>query len=362
MKREIGSYFWLTKDELQASTTSSITPAIFGCQGSDYVWLSTCRSAISFVLKNIEERNPTTKRVCIPTFTCHTVIEPFLKTGYKIIPLPVEKSLTISPSAIEEIIEATNPGIVLLHPYFGFDTLKGLHETVNQLREKGIIVIEDVTQCLYSSFPRFHADYFVGSIRKWCGVPDGSFAVCTDGQFSSKPTIHDNILEQQKIEASLLKYQYIEQGTGDKDLFLRKYREAEHSIVNQSLIYNISPFSLSIQANINKERLVNIRRRNYSHLLNHLHWTCNLLPIFQSILDDEVPLYFPVYFHKRSELQMNLSQNNIYAPIVWPKSKDMTSSYADYIYDNIICIPIDQRYDLKDMEVIYKTINSYNSR
>ena len=22
------------------------------------------------------------------------------------------------------------------------------------------------------------SDYFVGSIRKWCGVPDGGFAVC----------------------------------------------------------------------------------------------------------------------------------------------------------------------------------------
>ena len=47
MLSEIGSNFWITPDEIQGDI-KTISPSIFNCAGSDYVWLSTGRSAISY--------------------------------------------------------------------------------------------------------------------------------------------------------------------------------------------------------------------------------------------------------------------------------------------------------------------------
>ena len=58
------------------------TPNIFNCKGEDYVWLSTCRSAIKLVIETIEKRNnQINKVVCLPAFTCNTVFEPFIHAG-----------------------------------------------------------------------------------------------------------------------------------------------------------------------------------------------------------------------------------------------------------------------------------------
>ena len=64
------------------------------------------------------------------------------------------------------------------------------------------------------------ADYFVGSIRKWCGVPDGGFAVCKDGAFTDKPMRSDIALERAKRVASEMKYRYLFLYAGDKELVI----------------------------------------------------------------------------------------------------------------------------------------------
>lgn len=62
MQSEIGSNFWLSPDDVIGSNVIP-SPDIFNCAGSDYVWLSTCRSAIELVIRTIEQRNPNVKKV-----------------------------------------------------------------------------------------------------------------------------------------------------------------------------------------------------------------------------------------------------------------------------------------------------------
>ena len=79
MLKEIGSNFWISPEDMKYETTF-IEPSALGLWGNDYAWLSTGRGAIRFVLKTIEESNPFINKVAlIPSFTCHTVIEPFLE-------------------------------------------------------------------------------------------------------------------------------------------------------------------------------------------------------------------------------------------------------------------------------------------
>ena len=354
MQSEIGSNFWLSPDDVIGSNVIP-SPDVFNCAGSDYVWLSTCRSAIELVIRTIEQRNPNVKKVvCLPAFTCHTVLEPFVKAGYKIITLPLDEDLTSSTREILKIIEKTTVGIVLFHRYFGFDTLPGIDEVLPVLQKKNVIVIEDCTQSLYSSFNRMAADYFVGSIRKWCGVPDGGFAVCKDGAFTDKPMRSDIALERAKRVASEMKYRYLFLYAGDKDTYLTRYRDAENLLDNQSQIYAIGELSKIVQRNLDICQMKIKRRRNYQTLLQVLKDIDGITPLFGRMENGDVPLYFPILCDDREKIQKLLVKNAVYAPIIWPKNEifSRVSEKVEYVYEHLLCIPIDQRYDTDDMERI----------
>ena len=204
MLSEIGSNFWISPDEGKGEKPLE-APFQFGYHGNDYVWMSTGRSATRMVLKTIEVRNPKVKKVVLlPSFTCHTVFEPFMDFGYEIHTLPMEMNLSIKADDIVRCQEQYNAGVVLVHRYYGFDTLPNFEHVVKKLQANGVIVIEDCTQCLYSDFAISDADYIVASIRKWCGVPDGGFAICKEGFFTHKPTMGDTkMVEEKRIKVSV---------------------------------------------------------------------------------------------------------------------------------------------------------------
>ena len=256
MLSEIGSNFWIDPNEVLKDIPIG-TPEQFGCKGYDYVWLSTGRSAISYTIQFIEECTPQLKKKAVlPSFTCHTVIEPFLKAGFDVCYYKVENDLSASTDDILKTAIEHDASIVLFHRYFGFDTLAGQVDIMcDLLRQLGKYTIEDCTQCLYSVFPKSNADFFVGSIRKWHGTPDGGFVVSRDVVLESKPIQTDLRLERAKVEASYAKYNYLFKHKGDKAAFLRMYRLAEDILSNQKILYAISKTSCELQSNLDVDCL-----------------------------------------------------------------------------------------------------------
>ena len=104
MLREIGSNFWLNPNETLMDAPLD-TPLQFNCKGEDYVWLSTGRSAIKYVIQTIEKRCPTVKKIAVlPSFTCDTVFEPFLEAGYQVFYYPVKIDLTTTSKMIRQVV------------------------------------------------------------------------------------------------------------------------------------------------------------------------------------------------------------------------------------------------------------------
>lgn len=360
MLSEIGSNFWL--DPNQHFKESPLgTPAQFHCKGCDFAWLSTGRSAIKYVIKTIEQRKPNIKKVAVlPSFTCDTVFEPFLKMGYEVYYYPIEKDLTTTSDAILETVFKRDSSIVLFHRYFGFNTLDSqVDRMCDILRELGKFTIEDCTQCLYSDIPRAKSDFTVGSIRKWTGTPDGGFAVCRSGAFINKPEKFDCELEDAKVRASYAKYNYLFEQKGDKSEMLALYRKAEDILDQQNDIYAISPMSTTVQSNLNVDDMVNKRRNNYNILRKSLNGPIN--PLFSLDGNQVAPLYFPILVEDRFLLQKHLVSNAIYAPVVWPKDnkQPVQCEGAENAYEHLLCIPIDQRYDSEDLNRVVEVINDF---
>lgn len=358
MLSEIGSNFWIAPEDLTGECSLQ-PPYSFGYVGSDYAWLSTGRSATRFVLKTIEERNPNLKKVALlPPFTCHTVIEPFIEYGYEVHTLSVSLGLETTADEIICCQEQTKASVLIVHRYYGFDTLPNLNHAVEMLKAKGVVIIEDCTQCMYSSFKPSDADYFVGSIRKWCGVPDGGFAICKEGCFADKPIAEDKAMVETKRIASELKYRFLFKHEGNKPTFKAKYREGEGLLDEQRVFYSIGEVSATIQANLNIVTLRQQRQLNYQTLLNGLRNVPSFKILFNELPEEVAPLYFPILVEDRESFQGLLADNDIYAPVVWPKSECCPTicKEAEEVYEKILCIPIDQRYGTDDMDRIVKVI------
>lgn len=358
MQREIGSDFWIEPKQLELESRD-IFLGDYNINGKDCVLLSSGRQAECMVLETIEERVSNIRKVAlIPPYTCLSVIEPFIKKGYQIHTYDIDEKLDTTNEMLSERIEKYKPQVVLFHRYFGFDTFASCSNVIRSARKNGIVFVEDKTHSLYSRQEEIPVDYIIGSFRKWHGIPDGGFAVCTDGVFNNKPKENDCRIEQLKLDASQLKYKYMVCYEGEKSLFREKYQLAEEYLENQIEYHEMSPSSKKLQANLDVNGLKKKRRENYNFLYEQIRNIEEIKILMPKCNQDDTPLYFAMLVENRTELQEKLRQKDIYAPIIWPQEflQVCICKEAQKIYKNVLCLPVDQRYGLDDMQRICECI------
>lgn len=352
MQKEIGS-IWDLNPDVHIADSLKIELGHYGIMGTDSVLLSTGRSSLNFVLDAIEERGEAlNKRAFIPAFTCDTVINPFLRHGYELFTYPIDNMLIADINVFRNMVLKSGATVCLVHRYFGFDTLPDFKSVVAELSGKGIIFIEDCTQSLYGDFEDLSADYIIGSLRKWAALPDGGYAVCRYGKFSNKPQNYNLDLKKAKLDAYHLKYLYLYKNKGDVQGYQQMARYAEAILDSAKNYYMISPESEYIQSHLDLNELKRKRRSNYEYLYEKLCDFKDIQVLTPKLCDADVPFYLAVVTNNREKLQQYLVKNYIFASVIWSKSNLLSEIYHEvqYIYDNILCFPIDQRYDIDDME------------
>ncbi len=356
MHKELGSNFWISEDYFSDKTydEQSILRALgFGSFNS--FLFSTCRQAIKFCLRDFVSDQ---KKALIPEFTCQSVITSFLQEGFELDFYSTDKNLHVSSSQLNKLLNKCNADVLLIHPYFGFDTLIVDEEFATRAK-----VIFDQTQCQYSNFFYNFADYTVSSLRKWACVLDGAVAA-KNGSFNQEFSFPvDKELENRMLEASHLKSLYMELDLGDKQSFLKLFSEGSELIRSRNYLYRMSDKSKIVQEYLDIDLLIKRRRANFTSLLD-FDWSQIGQPIFSILESNVTPLYFPIYLHvERSKFQRYLADHNIYAPIIWPKptyfDNGKLSATTQWIYRQIISIPIDQRYDSTDMDRVKQVISCY---
>ena len=361
MRKEVGSTFWLLPDELDRLPKRSLkSPEVLNI-GEGY--LSTCRSAIGMVLDTIRAER---KVALIPAFTCESVLIPFIKRGYEAVPYPVEKDLGVNWNSFKTLMDKICPSVILIHAYFGFDTIKNLRLHVHEIRERGIVVIEDMTQSMFSSVTPLVSDFHVGSIRKWMPLPDGAFVTLSLGNSVAE---EDEELVNAKVKAMTEKGKWIMYGEGDKETFRKDFSEAERILDSRENPFRMSSISKEIYATTDISRMREIRRMNYRYLEREIWNDEQLSEQFESMLsplgENECPFHFPVLVkNNRQKLQQYLAANDIYATVIWRIPEEFERKINDdarYIYNHILCFHIDQRYDLDDMERIVSVLKHYSA-
>jgi len=350
---EIGSEFWLDAipDETQNKTPNWLNKL------GDTILTSSGRGAISLLLQQVAPKN---QSVLLPEYICESVILPFIENGYTCNFYKVNKDL--SPD-IESIRMYRNVGIFLHMGYFGFFTNSNLIDVLQNFKKKSTIIIEDITHTLFSGFNRFEEnDFYVGSIRKWFGVPSGGFLASSKRQLE-RPVFSNVVFPNLRTTALLAKGKYVENADDNlKDLFLNQFAEAENLLDMDVTPYHIENISSEIINLLNIDELVKKRRNNFMILSEGLKSVSYMKAPFNELRNSECPMFYPILINnRRDEIRKKLTEEKIYCPIHWPvpnRIRDNNLGSTLDIYNMILSIPCDQRYGTNEMEKIISVLKS----
>lgn len=322
------------------------------------------RNATYALVKSLKIEN---KVVLLPSYTCGTVIEPFIRDNWQIIYYTINKNLEVNEQDIITKIKLYHPSMILVHSFFGINTLKNIRSRLEEIKD--VLIVEDITQSILSDFKKIKADYYITSLRKFFAITDGGMLIIPykKNNIEIKYENIPNKIVKHALKGFDLKRSYIENITNiEKEKFQEEYLEVKKLISSTYNIEKISKEGLKMFNNLDISKIKGIRKQNFNYLLeNFKSKDDNVELIFKTLRIDETPLYFPIYIKNgnREKMQKHLASKNIFCPIIWPKSEYIkeTSEETEYIYNNILCIPCDQRYNLQDMQKIIDEINSFKS-
>ena len=312
MRIEIGSEFWDVP-------VTSINNNLFN---EDTAWFLSGRSALRAIIQDIKkERNAST--VAIPSWCCDSMISPFLIEKLKVFFYPM-----FAPDDVKREI-TSKCDIVLVTDYFGYQSDTEFSDG---------IVIRDLTHSVFNNNHR-DASYYFGSLRKWCGIYTGGFAVGIDGVENTS----DEYIALRK-EAMQKKKEYISGKSSNKE-YIDIFNKAEE-LLDSCLIAGAADRDIDIANHVDVELIVNRRRGNAAILLDAFAD----IAVFKEMKQYDCPLFVPIRVDNRDKLRRYLIEHEIYCPVHWPLTDLHAINESDMIiYQEELSLVCDQRYSEEDM-------------
>lgn len=180
------------------------------------------------------------------------------------------------------------------------------------------------------------------SCRKYFGVADGAY-LYTDG----------TIQKEYPTDVSYNRMQFL-LGRFERsaDEFYEQYVDNNKLFMNEP-IKSMSKLTLNILKGIDYELIKEKRNRNYQYMHKRLG-NINELELKKCV----GPYAYPLLIKNGHILRQQLQKNKIYIPILWREVLEYVhKNKLEYRFTiDILPLPVDQRYDEKDMEYICNMI------
>lgn len=281
------------------------------------------------------------EKVYLPAYCCSSLSDTLRSLGVKFSFYNV--GLDLNP--LSDIQPKENESFLYVN-YFG---VKG--DVVAELEGVyGERLIVDNSQSFFSPPPELGAAIY--SARKFFGVPDGAYL------YSDRFEPSRVKLEKAEYSAEHL-IQRVEYGPEEA---YPRYRESEKKL-RESGLREMSGFSRRLLAACNYREVAQKRLANFSTLHSGLK-ALNLLQnvSFDGILDGSsaiVPMVYPLLVKEGEAIRNQLIKNRVYVAKYWQDVVDneMSSGIEKELVQNLIPLPIDQRYSTEHMLFIIDVIN-----
>lgn len=292
--------------------------------------LNSGKNCLEYILKGRKY-----KKVYIPYYTCDVVLKPFVKLGITYQFYHINLQFEIA----ERII--LHEGEALLYTnYYGLKQ-KYIYQLTTTYGNRLII---DNTQAFYAQ-PIEGIDTFY-TCRKFFGVSDGAYLYTDIEPINGlqKSTSFNRIMH-------LIKRIDISPEAGFDD-----FHQADASLAEENIM-QMSCFTKRMMQSIDYNKVAKQRRENFIQLDKAL---ANSNELHLYLEEDSVPMVYP-YLTERKRLRGYLILNKIFVATYWPNVLEwcIPNDWEFKLVNNIICIPIDQRYGEDDMKKIINVINTY---
>lgn len=300
-------------------------------QGSHYhpdaIKLNTARNSFEYILRS---RN--CQKVYIPLYACEVLLEPLVKLG-----IPYQFYSINKQFEPEEKIELQSEELFLYTNYFGLK--QNCVEELASIYKDQLIV--DNAQAFYA--PPLSGINTFYSPRKFFGIPDGGYLFSAGGEASK----FQRDFSLNRI-SHLLKRIELSAEEGFED-----FKRNDKSLANQPILV-MSRVTDMLLRSIDYETAKHKRIQNYK-LLESALGSRNKLKL--KLTDNSVPMVYP-YWTEEKGMRNRLISQRIYVATYWPNvfhwSKEGMLEYC--LAENLIPLPIDQRYSTAEMEKIARAI------
>jgi len=303
-------------------------------RGQEYhqnaIRLNTGRNAFEYILRARQY-----KKVYLPLYTCDVMMEPIqnleIQFEFYLIDSSFLPIFNFEKVKSDECFVYTN--------YFGL-----CDKQVSDVATKCKNIIIDNSQSFYS-LPLDGVDTFY-SPRKFFGLPDGAYLYAgrlIDSKFEKDLSYKRCVHLLGRIDT-------------DAEAHFLNYKENSKSICNQP-IREMSNLTQRLLCSINYNTVADVRKQNFDFLHQNLKHLNELKIEFES---STVPLVYPFLVENGVGLKRELIANKIFVATYWPNVLDWSESgtYEFYLTNNLIALPIDQRYNNEDMKLLVQMVNS----
>ncbi|MFF5993406.1 hypothetical protein AAGS61_01470 [Lysinibacillus sp. KU-BSD001] len=311
---EIGGYFGLEK-------------LVSNEYHKGLIRLNTATNAVVYLLQAKGIR-----KVYMPYYLCYAVSHKLVTNGYEVEYYSIHPDFSPMISHVMDEDE-----IIYIVNYFGQLT----NEKISSLKEKYKQIIVDNTHAFFQK-PLYGVDT-IYSCRKFFGVSDGAYVSTTN-------PLHEELaldVSKDRMAHVLGRFE------GQAAHFYANFQEVDQMLHSEPLKW-MSRLTTNLLGAIDYDNVRQIRNTNYA-FLEHEFKEKNRLQLVTS----DGAFAYPLYIENGIEIRKNLAKKKLYIPTLWPNVLENTVEESiEYRYAaNILALPCDQRYGIKEMEYISNLIN-----
>lgn len=296
------------------------------------VALNLARNCLRYLIK---ARN--IKRIWLPRFLCKSVIVACKAEGITIEYYSIDETLRPVFGVFDLLSEGD---YFYLVNYYGFLS----NEEIKYYASREPHIIVDNTQAFFAE-PLSGVDT-IYTCRKYFGTPDGAY-LYTDAE------LVDELPEDRswdRMTHILGRYE------GNASDFYGKYRDNEDALINIPVM-RMSSITHNLMRGIDYERAREYRVGNYAYL-QEAFWGINQLAA--SSCTQIGPFMYPMLVEHGAQLRKKLQAQKIYVPTLWSDVFEICRpDELEYkLAENILPLPVDQRYGLEDMRYIEESVKA----
>ena len=282
------------------------------------------RNCLEYIIKQRRVQN-----IYLPIYLCNSVKEKCQSLNCKIIYYHVNEEFEPDLDKIDD-----NAYIYIVN-YYGLLS----NEKILKLKQKFKRIILDNAQAFFNKpIPDIDTIY---SYRKYFGIPDGACLV-SNLKFNMDLE-HENVSD--------IIFYLVGRTEKSANEYYEDFHNSEIKIRNKNM-KRISLYSENVLNVVDYENVKEVRKNNFRYIDSYASDINELN--FENL---EMTYMYPLLCNNSDVIRKRLIENKIYIPRLWPNIEEnlLNEFEKKYIY-NILPIPIDQRYEIADMERIIEII------